>query len=119
MLKTYALPAAIIYTIALIVLSLVRVSDMPEFGTDYDDKIYHIIAYVILTLLWYFAFKSQINKNQILILALSCSAFGIVIEVLQERLTTYRVNDTLDIVANVVGVLLGITYIFYRRKNLS
>ncbi|XGA85186.1 VanZ family protein [Polaribacter sejongensis] len=33
--------------------------------------------------------------------------FGIIIEVLQQTLTTYRTGDYKDAIANTVGILLG------------
>lgn len=119
MLKKIALPSAIFYTITLTILSLIKVTDMPEFGTSYDDKLYHILAYIILTLIWDFAINSKSFKKKIVWLAVSTITFGIVIEALQGKLTTHRVGDILDVVANVIGVLLAITFIFLRKKNIS
>lgn len=89
---------------------------MPEFGTSYDDKLYHILAYIVLTLVWYFAINYKEFNRKTLYLIFSCIAFGIVIEALQGKLTTHRVGDILDVVANVIGVLLALTYIFLKRK---
>ena len=119
MLKKIALPTAIIYTILLTILSLITIEGVPSFGTEYDDKVYHIIAYTILTLIWYFALNIKSFNKTLFYLAVGCIAFGIVIEALQGKLTVYRVSDSMDVVANVVGVLLALTYIFIRNKNLS
>ena len=92
---------------------------MPEFGTNYDDKLYHILAYIVLTLVWYFAIESNRFNRKIAYLTVSAIAFGIVIEALQGKLTTHRVGDILDVVANVVGVLLALIYIFLKKKSIS
>ena len=118
-LKKLALPSAILYTILLTILSLIKVRNIPEFGTNYDDKLYHIIAYVVLTLVWYFAIHYENFNKKIVYLVISCIAFGIIIEALQGKLTTHRVGDILDVVANVIGVLLALTYIILRKKRLS
>ncbi len=89
------------------ILSLISVSGIPEFGTDYDDKIYHLFAYFILTSVWYFAIGETINKRQILYLTLSCIGFGIIIEAIQGKLTVNRAGDFFDIVANLVGVFFS------------
>ena len=119
MLKKLALPSAIAYTILLTILSLIKVKDMPEFGTSFDDKLYHILAYVVLTLVWYFVIYDKKTNRKITYLAIATIAFGIIIEALQGKLTTHRVGDVLDVVANVIGVLLALTFIFLKKKRIS
>jgi len=118
-LKKVALPLAIGYTVLLTILSLISVKGIPEFGTDYDDKLYHILAYFVLTMIWYFAVGQRSNRKQIITLALACIAFGIIIEAVQGKLTVHRVGDLLDVVANLIGVLIAMIYIIKREKKLS
>ena len=117
MLKRFALPAALLYTLFLTVLSLITLGDIPQFGTDYDDKIYHIGAYMVLMLLWYYAFKNPDQKSTIFKIALGCVLFGIVIEAIQGKVNVNRVADLLDVVANVVGVFLGLFFILNRLRK--
>lgn len=118
-LKKIALPLAVIYSIALSILSLISVKGLPTFGTDYDDKFYHIIAYFTLTMVWYVALGLHQNKRRIVQIALGCIIYGIIIEAIQGKLTLHRVWDLLDIGANLIGVVIATLYIFQREKLLS
>lgn len=117
-LKQIALPLAAIYTIALSILSLISVKGLPSFGTDYDDKLYHILAYFILTVVWYVALGLNQNKKRIVHIALGCIIYGIIVEAIQGKLTFHRVWDLFDIVANLIGVIIATLYILQREKLL-
>jgi len=118
-LRKFALPIAVIYSITLSILSLISVKGLPSFGTDYDDKLFHILAYFVLTMVWYLALGLNQNKRKIVYIALGCIAFGIIIETIQGKLTLHRVWDLLDIVANLIGVIIATLYILRREKLLS
>ena len=81
-----------------------------------NDKIYHIIAYFILTICWLFSFfKKPSLKYSIVVF---CLLFGIIIELMQSSLTSYRTGDYKDILANIIGVFLGlITFNLVLKKN--
>ena len=119
MLKKFVLPLAVFYTISLTVLSLIRLNGMPGIGTDYDDKLYHIIAYALLTFLWYLAIKKNNFNISIIQIVIGCISFGIVIEALQGKLISYRAGDVLDVVANVIGVVIATLLILRSKSKLS
>lgn len=81
-----------------------------------NDKIYHIIAYFILTICWLFSFfKKPSLKYSIVVF---CLLFGIIIELMQSSLTSYRTGDYKDILANIIGIFLGlITFNLVLKKN--
>jgi hypothetical protein len=118
-LKKNALLFAVLYTIGLTIISLISVSGMPSFGTDYDDKFFHILAYFILMMLWYFAAGKNKTNKRIYYISLGCIAFGIIIEAVQGKITLNRVWDFFDIVANIIGILVATLYIFQRKRMLS
>lgn len=72
----------------------------------------HATAYVLLVLVWkmYFIFKSKkvsgYRKNLVKICIFSLG-FGMLIEVLQGTLTSYRQPDWFDILANATGILIA------------
>ena len=76
---------------------------------DNSDKVLHGSAYFVFTLLWfsYFYLFYLKNKNTrfvvgvTLLLALS---YGMIIEVMQGTLTSYRSADVFDMLANVIGI---------------
>ncbi|MFC7419152.1 VanZ family protein [Iodobacter arcticus] len=81
------------------VMSLVPLSMPP--GTN-SDKIGHFLSYGLLAL--WFALVRQKKLSQIWLLA---SLMGVAIEFAQ-ALTPYRSFDTLDMLANACGALIGI-----------
>ncbi|MBT8257421.1 MAG: VanZ family protein [Bacteroidia bacterium] len=105
--KKVFLVLAVLYTVALTIASLITLKSLPELGTDMDDKLYHVLAYLILYLIWYFAVVKSVNKKQLMTLAVICIVFGIIIEAIQGKVNVNRMADSLDVVANIIGVLFG------------
>lgn len=111
--KKVLLLLAICYTLGLAVLSLVTIG-LPKLGTNYDDKIFHTLAYGLLALIWYFTlYKLKIAKP-IFIAALASIIYGIIIEALQGLLATGRNLDMLDVLANSIGVIIVVLFIKIR-----
>ncbi|MCH4821944.1 VanZ family protein [Gramella lutea] len=82
-------------------------------GFDPTDKMLHAGAYLFLALLWklYFLFKDsdfQRYNSNLLWVATAAFLFGMLIEVLQGTLTSYRTPDWWDVLANSTGVLLAV-----------
>jgi len=100
---------AISITLIIAFLSLIKLSGQPFIGISHLDKIEHAFAYAILSLSWLLTFKQAfLNKKLKYIIALSCVFYGIVIEVLQTTMTTYRTASLLDILANMFGVVVAL-----------
>lgn len=119
MLKKSALFLAIPYTIALTVVSLINLSDVPDVEIDHGDKMFHFLAYALLCLLWYSVFrfkKKQPKKSAIFNAVLLAVIFGIILEVLQGTLTTHRSADIYDAIANTLGALLMGALLLVKRK---
>ncbi len=86
---------------------------MGEFSPT--DKMMHTGAYFLLASCWFFYllvsrpddfdFKIGFFKISLLVVA-----FGMLIEVLQGALTTYREPDWADILANSLGVLIALAF---------
>lgn len=116
--KRILLILTICYTLVLAVFSLAAITSLPELWTNYDDKIYHIFAYVILVLLWYFTLHRLKIANPIFIAALFSVIYGIIIEVLQGQFTVVRSLDILDILANCIGVTMATFFIIIRNRRI-
>ncbi|MHB0755240.1 VanZ family protein [Polaribacter sp. M15] len=107
---------AIIITIGILCLSLIKVSNVPSMEIKNVDKAYHSIAYFTLATAWLFSFYKKPQKKYTIVI--SCIIFGIIIEALQMNLTVYRSGDLLDVVANSVGVLLAlVVFNIFLKKN--
>ncbi|APG65559.1 hypothetical protein LPB136_09385 [Tenacibaculum todarodis] len=98
---------AIAITIVIAVLSLIKLGNQPVQISNID-KIEHLIAYLVLTLSWLFAFRTTLsnNKNKYLVVV-ACIFYGIIIEVLQGTITDYREASYLDMLANTLGAIIA------------
>ena len=107
---------AIASTLGIAFLSLMRTKGFPVVHISNIDKLFHAIAYLVLTLSWLLTFKKRQYKYYIL---LACIISGIFIEVLQTKLTTYRTGDFIDILANTAGALLAFLFFtqFFEKKQ--
>lgn len=118
--KHLVLFLAVAYTIVLLYLTLgnpVKLDAPIQF--EFQDKLYHFIAYLGLSGIWsYFSLISKFEKG-ILKAFLTTLIFGIILEVIQEWINPIRTFDVLDLVANCFGVILGtiiVTYYFRTMK---
>ena len=84
------------------------------------DKILHLSAYIVLTLLWskYLVLAyPKVSLNKILtVLVILLIIYGIIIEVLQSKLTISRISEFNDVVANFLGIVFGVIIFKYTIK---
>lgn len=107
------------YSALLLLLSLIKIgSVIPKLGSDFDDKLYHATAYIIMGFVWGVYLLYQSNKNYILLSFLIGGLFGIIIEVLQVTLTSYRSFDFFDIIANLLGLCLGLILVSILKNSI-
>lgn len=99
------------YSTVLTILSLlphVGPKDMPS----NSDKIFHTIAYMLFTLVWYLTFKlSAFSEKALQKAVVLAIVFGIIIEILQHTLTQHREADIKDVLANTIGAFLAVLII--------
>ena len=117
--KNLLLFGALGYTLTLGILSLVSNDNIPYFGTNYEDKVYHLVAYALLTFLWYKVFAAFHIKNSIFIAFIISVIYGIIIEVLQGQLTDARDSSILDVIANMIGVAIVTLILTFRMKTIT
>ena len=81
---------------------------MPKVEVSYSniDKVYHLFAYFMLSSCWLLSFYKKPALKYIIVI--SCIIYGIIIEVLQDTLTLYRTGDFKDVLANTLGIVLGL-----------
>lgn len=101
------LPVAMVYTVVLVIASVVNLNNVPSLGSSFDDKIYHFIAYLVLAFLWTTYFKPSHKRHTNTIVFVSVIAFGVVLELIQHQLNPNRTYDVYDLMANCLGVLFG------------
>ena len=93
-------------------LSLMGGGELPRIKIPNIDKLVHITLYMVLAFLLYFGWSKQTvyaSLHQSILLKIFFVAFlyGLMIEVLQEALTTTRHFELLDLTANSFGAILG------------
>ena len=86
MLKKYALSITIFYSVVLAVLSLIHISGVKEINYSHTDKIFHFIAYSILTWFWFKAFYYKFNYTFNKALAIAAVYSG-------EKLSVFELPD--------------------------
>lgn len=117
---------AIGYTCALTIGSLIKPVQI-DTSISNIDKLLHTGAYFGLALLWLsyiHLLKTSVERKWAqtrvyVITALILVIYGIVIELLQGSLTSYRTPDVWDVLANSIGVLLGslLFVLFFKKFN--
>lgn len=70
---------------------------------------------------WLYAFfkKDKFQQN-VKYIILGCLIFGIIIEIFQGTITSYRTASYLDIIANTLGILLAVVvfHVFQKKINV-
>lgn len=115
---------AVAYSIALLILSLMSLKSLPKIEVSNIDKIFHTSAYFGLVTVWYlqyFAHSShkKWNVRPLLFICFFATVFGILVEVLQGTLTSYRTWDVFDMLANLTGVFVAFVFLFLIRNTLE
>lgn len=105
--KRLLLFLAIVYTVVLTVASLINIDGVPKIGFSFDDKIYHFLAYLILAILWVTYIRHHPKNGKVLIATIILILFGVILELVQHRFNPNRTYDNLDLLANCLGVVVG------------
>ncbi|WP_372973470.1 VanZ family protein [Muriicola sp.] len=110
--------AFVSWMVFITVLSLVSFDDDTSLDLEipYFDKIVHFTFYFIAGALGSLFLHSlqrgaKADSRRLLKFLLGLIGYGILIEVLQDSVTTYRSAELLDILANSVGAIIGILFI--------
>lgn len=116
----FVFPFALLYTCTISVLFFIPGGNLPEVQFSAIDKVAHGSIYFFLVNLWLlFLFVNngfEFKRKWVPALILSVLLYGIIIEILQAHFTVSRSADIWDVVANLLGSLIG-TYFFLRIKS--
>ncbi len=101
--------------------------DIPVFEISNMDKAVHFVFYLVASILGCLFVRErtngQVNMLKTMIFGgLALIIYGIIIEVLQSTLTSYRDGNIYDGMANTAGTVIGmlvINYLFSRKKELK
>ncbi|MGJ8548822.1 VanZ family protein [Winogradskyella wichelsiae] len=98
---------AIFYTLSLVVASLITLNGVPSLGSSFDDKIYHVVAYFCLTLVWGLFVNYSKSIRLLFIVCVAAIILGFILELLQYFVNSNRTYDTYDLIANGIGAIFG------------
>jgi VanZ family protein len=106
-------------TLLIALVSLMPIDQQLNLPVNNLDKVVHTSMYFLLSLSWLKTLKpKKDNINYIFKILFLIMLYGIIIEVLQEVLTTYRHGDIKDVIANVVGIIIAaLVFKIIRKKN--
>lgn len=118
-----ALFLAIVYTLVLTLASLIQLGDLSVGAFSPTDKMLHLGANFVLAFVWMLFYLLKMERKQnyrtaFIIISILVIIFGMLIEVLQGALTTYRQPDWADVVANSIGVLIALLLSLFFQKFL-
>lgn len=82
------------------------------------DKVIHATIYGAFTVLLIRGYlrSNPMSWKKITYLLLAILIYSIIIEMIQLFLTSYRTGEVLDVLANMVGILLGAAVVIIYRK---
>lgn len=82
------------------------------------DKVIHCMIYAIFTILmcWSYLRNNPLRWVRFGIFLFAILVYSIIIEIVQLSLTTYRYGEILDVIANMLGIILGAAAILLYRK---
>ena len=95
------------YTALIICVSLIPIPQLPFPEFSLSDKSLHLIAYFIMTVMWLrlgFLESNKIKWNYFFLVLLT----ALTTEILQGVLPIGRYFEIADMIANCIGILLGI-----------
>ncbi|MFZ9956435.1 MAG: VanZ family protein [Flavobacteriales bacterium] len=102
----------ILITLVVAFLCLYPFQSQNESTIPHFDKVIHVTLFLVLSYFWMRGLSAQnqfkkLQEKAVLITVISAITYGVLIEVLQEVMHLGRSFDTLDIVADIVGVIFG------------
>ena len=115
--KRWALPLAILWTLALLSALFLPASALPSSGLLEADKLVHLVLFAGFAGLWMVALGDTLRGAAIYILVLGVS-YGVLTELGQQWLSSGRKADPWDAVADTIGVIVGIVaFRIWRRVH--
>jgi VanZ family protein len=119
-LKKTLFSLAICWTVLIAILCLVKFGKLPTIAVKGADKYVHFTFHFVFTLLWgyYGWIKNKSTELKPIVKVLMVSVlYGILLEFLQETLTTTRHADIYDVLANATGATTAVGFLLLLKKR--
>ncbi|MEL1263247.1 VanZ family protein [Pseudoxanthomonas putridarboris] len=104
----------LVAVVSVAVLSLVNLSGLPPVPEG-GDKVEHFLAYALLSAS---AMQLFVARRACIVMALLLVVLGVALEFAQGALTTTRMADPRDALANTLGVIAGLSTVFTPLRHL-
>jgi VanZ family protein len=114
----FSLIVALIYSALIIYLGLSESDSISISAFDVNDKIAHLLSFLLFYYLWHETFVNWFNDKASPYLFGFALIFGILIELGQKYLTDTRSAEFLDIVFNLIGILLVHIYFNLKKRKI-
>lgn len=99
----------VFYTGCIILLSLLPPNDFPKMSLfPGADKVVHFLMYFFFSVIGAWALKAEVISRNYFITAILMVSWGMLMEILQLNMHIGRSFSWFDMLANVVGVLVGV-----------
>lgn len=102
---------AVLVTVGVAVLSLTESTHMPS--VSLNDKVVHGLMYTLLAVLW------MIPVRRPIFVRLAVTIYGALLELLQHYCATTRSGEWADVLADMIGVIIGVGVIWLIRRYSS
>jgi VanZ family protein len=103
--------ASFVWALLILWLSLRSSSGLPIIDIPHFDKLIHFAFYLVLAMLMFYGWKKHVfnalHRHAFIGIVIIATAYGVVIELMQESLTSNRHFEALDIVADSIGAIIG------------
>ncbi len=107
---------AILFTVAVLVFSHLPQETMPSsLQKDGFDKLQHVLAYGVITLLFLISLRTSPTMLSALLLFLAVSVIGVFDELTQPFMN--RTASIADLVADIVGIIFVLFFSTMRRRR--
>lgn len=118
--KSVFLLLLVLWLVLITTLSLISLNSFSKVQINGGDKYVHFIFYFVLTGLLILNLMSKFNfRKAVFISAISAVIYGIIIEVLQGVVTTYREPEIIDILFNSLGCIFAAFLMIKNHKRLN
>ena len=99
-------------------MNFISLDSVPQFGWGFEDKIYHVGAYVVFSVLWASWMYLRFDNSRLRVLAVCCLGYGALLELVQQIVNPKRTFDLLDLISNCTGVVIGIIFVSYYFERI-
>ena len=105
---------ALSFSVLIIFASLIKIES--DTNITHIDKIIHAGIYFVFCIIWYAPFRELFKKGTLFYVFLFSIFYGILMELFQGNLTSYRNFELEDILSNTTGSLIACSFLFLKNN---